>query len=154
MKWFRPNFKWLFIENNNRNHSILSALEDASIFADSDISFVNFGFGKYSNESNFSTSYDVLDVYNNGYLNGGKLRTKKRYVYLVDDEMNENYLVNIEKSSKFATRKDYSDITLSIGLVVINLEGRKKSIYDSQIFVFFFFVFSYQVTENMKIQMK
>lgn len=64
----------------------------------------------------------MLDVYNNGYLNNGKLKTKKRYSFLVDDlQSDETHLVNIEKGSKFSTRQDFSDITLNVGLVVINL---------------------------------
>lgn len=68
---------------------------------------------------NFSNSFAILDVYNNGYTNGGRIRKVRRNRLSSDGESDGFHLEKTDLSSKFSARKHFRDITLNVGLVVM-----------------------------------
>lgn len=60
----------------------------------------------------FSGNLRIFDVYNNGYFNGGQLKIKLR------NNFKDGQLETAKLPSKLSLRKDFSDITIKLGLVV------------------------------------
>lgn len=66
---------------------------------------------------NFSAnSFDVFDLYNNGYMWGGQLRV----VFDGTIILNENNSTNVSLPSKPKSfrRKNFNDITIKMGIIV------------------------------------
>lgn len=63
--------------------------------------------------------YEIYDVYNNAYSNGGTLNvTLDRYFQYSDKDGGNFTDSNLSRKSKYSNRHKMTDITLRMGIVV------------------------------------
>lgn len=64
--------------------------------------------------------YSIYDVYNNAYTHGGRLNVTFDRYFMYDTAGNSGHLTEsqIQQQSKYLNRRNLSDITMRLGLIV------------------------------------
>lgn len=114
MQCFSSPFHWFIYEQNFYKNRILNYFANISLNVDVDISYINFGQWCYIESDKH---YKMFDVYNNGFQQGGKLKVvfDRHLVITKNDSI---YFTKSMVSPKISKRKNFSDLTLRVGLHV------------------------------------
>lgn len=69
-----------------------------------------------NNFNNSGKYFEIFDVYNNAFTLGGKLRMISDQKFIIaKNKLTESAL---QKTPKLENRKDFSDVTVRVGLIV------------------------------------